>query len=426
MSGRQKSAGGLLVRPVRLGVLFDQSLHAGGGYQQALNAALLVKKLSQDLAEPVFFTLHKGNVEVLKEFGIDSVYIQSGVWKKIELLLRTRVLSVDMRLLTTWQRLFPYNYFEKYIVQHGVDLMYFLSPSGMANSLEVTNYITTVWDLCHRDDLEFPEVRTNRIFESRERNYRSLLPKAVAVLVDSPLGKANVVRRYGIDVERVHVVPFSAATGVQDTGSMNVMEEVDIKKKYALDVPYVYYPAQFWSHKNHVYLLEGLRILEDKYGLQIGAIFSGGDKGNMPYVRAVVEKLGLSGRVRFAGFVSNEEVPRLYQQSLALVMPTYFGPTNLTPIEAFQLGIPVLYPDKIGLRDQVGDAALLMDLDDPSSMAKHLNDLLSIPEMREELVKKGEEQLKMFSDEGRINVLEGVLKNFQRRRACWQGYAALR
>ena len=424
MSGRQKSAGGSLVRPVRLGVLFDQSLHAGGGYQQALNAAQLVKKLSQDIAVPIFFTLEKGNVELLKEFGIDSVYIQTGVWKRIESLLRTRVLSFDMRLLTFWQRLLPYNYFEKYLVQHGVDLMYFLSPSGMANSLEVTNYMTTVWDLCHRDDLEFPEVRTNRIFESRERNYRSLLPKAVAVLVDSPLGKANVVRRYGIDVERVHVVPFSAATGVQDTVRMNM--QVDIKKKYALDVSYVYYPAQFWSHKNHVYLLEGLRILDDVYDIKIGAIFSGGDKGNISYVKTVVDKLGLTDRIRFAGFVSNEEIPLLYQQSLALVMPTYFGPTNLPPLEAFQLGVPVLYPDKIGLRDQVGDAALLMNLDDPSSMARHLNDLLSILELREGLVKKGREQLKMFSDEGRINVLEGVLKNFQRRRACWQGYAALR
>lgn len=419
MRGKQKCAVGSLIQPVRLGVLFDQQLLSGGGYQQALNAALLVKEISQDLAEPIYFTLHKGNVEVLKEFGIDSVLIQTGVWKKIELFFRMRVLSVDMRLLTTWQYLYPYNYFEKYLVQHSIDLMYFLSPSSLANSLEVTNYITTLWDLCHRDDLEFPEVRANRTFEIRERNYRSLLPKAVSVLVDSPLGKANVVKRYGIDEERVHVVPFSSAKGVQYTGRMNVPEEVDIKKKYALDVPYVYYPAQFWSHKNHVYLLEGLRILEDKYGLKIGAIFSGGDQGNMPYVRTVVEKLGLSGRVRFAGYVSNEEVPRLYQQSLALVMPTYFGPTNLPPLEAFQLGIPVLYSDKNGLRDQVGDAALLMDLDDPSSMARHLNDLLSIPEMREELVKKGGEQLKMFSDEGRIRVLEGVLKNFQRRRACW-------
>ena len=61
--------------------------------------------------------------------------------------------------------------------------------------------------------------------------------------------------------------------------------DVDIKKKYKLDMPYVFYPAQFWAHKNHIYLLEGLKSLEDNFGLKVGAIFSGGDKGNLDFIK---------------------------------------------------------------------------------------------------------------------------------------------
>ncbi len=136
-------------------------------------------------------------------------------------------------------------------------------------------------------------------------------------------------------------------------------------------------------------------------------------------MKSVVERLGLEDRVRFAGFVDNDEVPILYQQSVALVMPTYFGPTNLPPLEAFSLGVPVLYPDKAGLRDQVGDGALLMDLGDPRSMARHLKELVSRPELREEMARRGKDRLKAFSDEERVQVLEGVLRDFQRRMVCW-------
>jgi glycosyltransferase involved in cell wall biosynthesis len=189
--------------------------------------------------------------------------------------------------------------------------------------------------------------------------------------------------------------------------------------KYNLDMPYVFYPAQFWAHKNHVYLLEGLRILEELYGICIGAIFSGGDQGNLAYVHSYARRLNLEDRVRFIGFVDNEEIPELYRQSVALVMPSYFGPTNLPPLEAFELGVPVLYSDKVGLRDQVGDAALLMDLKDPASLANHLKNLIDDPQLRMRLIVAGNERLKFFDSMDRIGVLTRVLEDFRWRRLTW-------
>ena len=72
----------------------------------------------------------------------------------------------------------------------------------------------------------------------------------------------------------------------------------------------------------------------------------------------------------FTGFISNIELISIYKMSLALVMPTFYGPTNIPPFEAFKLGTPVIYPDLDGLRDQVEDAGLLVDLYDPETLAK--------------------------------------------------------
>ena len=59
--------------------------------------------------------------------------------------------------------------------------------------------MTTVWDLAHRDDPEFPEVRWGNHFEERENHYRTTLPRAVAVIVDSEVGKDNVVKMSQLD-----------------------------------------------------------------------------------------------------------------------------------------------------------------------------------------------------------------------------------
>ena len=54
-------------------------------------------------------------------------------------------------------------------------------------------------------------------------------------------------------------------------------------------------------------------------------------------------------------------------------MPSYFGPTNLPPIEAFKLGVPVFYPDLPGMREYVGNAAILIDLNNPKSFVYTCN-----------------------------------------------------
>jgi len=142
--------------------------------------------------------------------------------------------------------------------------------------------------------------------------------------------------------------------------------------------------------------------------------------GCRAYIERFANNLGLKDRIRFIGFVSNEEIVALYRHSIALVMPSYFGPTNLPPLEAFQLGVPVLYSDKHGLRDQVGDAALLMDLKNPQSMAIHLKNLIEDEHLAKRLIAAGYERLKFFDSYDRVGLLQKVIEDFSWRRLCWE------
>jgi glycosyltransferase involved in cell wall biosynthesis len=407
--------------PINLAVIFDEPSCSGGGFRQSLNAILLVKQLPLTLVRPYFFTTIKNNVSILKKYDIDAHLLNVSTNRYCQILPQLRQWIRGRKIWLWLEKIFPCRQFEKELLSRKIELVYFLSPSNLVLECEKLNYILTVWDLCHRDHPEFPEVRWHNIFEKREKYYQSVLAKAVAVLVDSEWGYQNIIHYYRLNPNRIHIVPFQPSLNTQIFDDIYNKNYIDVKKKYQWTLPYIFYPAQFWPHKNHIYLIYGLKALKENHNITCSAIFAGGDQGNQHYIKNKVFELGLSNQVLFLDFVPDKEIPYLYRQSIALVMPTYFGPTNLPPLEAFFLGVPVLYSDQPGLRDQVDTAALVMDLSDPNSLADHLHALMLNPELRERLIQSGKQQLKRYNDTFKIKTtLEKIIKDFQCKLICWK------
>ena len=408
--------------PIKMAVIFDQIIEAGGGYQQALNAAILVNKINKKYCNPLFFTTYRENITTLHDHNINVIFLNIPRWRRLFLKIRGAIPS--RRLLTIIIKLIGFNSFEKPLLEREVDLVYFISPSIWALYLERLNFISTVWDLCHRDYPEFPEVRADHIFENREQGYRQYLIKSTAILTDSNLGKENIISRYGVDKNRVHIIPFSAASHIENFANKKIDRVINIREKYGIDDEYIIYPAKFWPHKNHVYILHGLNLLYKNYGVSLKAVFVGSDglAGTLEYVKKTAEKIGILDNIFFLGYVEDEDLAYLYKESIALVMPTYFGPTNIPPLEAFTLGVPVLYSNLDGLREQVGDAALLMDLNNPESMASHLDRLINDDDLKNNLTIKGRAQLNKYDDKYRLKIIEGICIDFQSKRYSWGSY----
>ncbi len=395
-------------KKIKIGVVFDGDLQVGGGFQYQKTILNLIKDL-KDKYEFVVFNFSPENEKYLRVMEFKTIILKHKILDKIKrFILRLDSFSF---LLTKVNLVCD---FEKHLEQESIDLVYFLQPSGLALDLLKHNYIITVWDLCHRDYPEFPEVNFNKEFEKREFIYTRALKKAVAIICDSETGKQNIINRYGIDSGRVYVLPFLPSTNVYTKNDINVKEKYGITTEY-----YIYYPAQFWAHKNHVYIIDSISLLKNK-GIHLTAVFSGSDKGNLKHVLEYAIKKNVSDLIKYIGFVPNEDIYSLYKNALGLVMPTYFGPTNIPPLEAFEIGIPVIYPDLPGLKDQVGDAALLVDLNKPETLATHLENLINSEELRQELIKKGRNRLNEINSVNRISVLESIFSDYEVKLKCWK------
>jgi len=391
--------------------VLDCEIGAGGGFNQALNAIKQIKRVSVNLCELEVLTTLPENITYLTQIEIKASVVR---YKKLDQLFL--LLSQNLFMRRLFARLKVISPFERKLMLLDCDIVYFVTPSFFSSALQHLNYITTLWDLCHRDNPEFPEVRHFGEFYFREANYRACLASAFLVLTDSEELTELASRRYGIDRERFLAMPY-APTPLAIINS----DETDLQvlASYGLAAGYFLYPAQFWPHKNHIRILQALKILKIKYKWAPVVVFLGRDKGNLSHLRNYIERAGLAEQVVIAGFVPTEHVGSLYKGALAVVMPTYFGPTNLPPLEAWAFGKPLIY--SAHLSAQAGDAALLVDPDSAYQLSEAMNQLRD-QDTQKKLVAAGFKRLSTIGDYRALaeRQLGDRLHRFARRQECWK------
>jgi len=406
---------------VKLAVYFDTSPSDGGGFQQSLRTLRML--LGEERIRKYEVKVYVSNEQIKATLRL--IEIQSTVLILEKNLLIFQRLRKEIGLITKsklFQKLMPSNQIEKYLVAEGVDLVYFLSPNSIAEYLEKVNFIYTVWDVSHIQNHEFPEVRGNWQIEYRESKLNHILPRAHSIVVESEYTKRQLTKRYGLDSDRMYIIPpqplIETAVSLNGTScSFKQVKTIDIARFDR----YILYPAQFWPHKNHVFLLAALKhFLANKWG-SLKMVFTGGDKGDhMSYVTEKSVDLELSEEVFFLGFVSQEHILSLYKNAFALAMPSYFGPTNLPPVEAFEIGLPVLAPLRDDHKEFLGDGALYFDYTAPSSLALLFKRLISEEGLRDSLIRKGKSQLTYIRGKSEFNKLINKIDEFEHLRECWR------
>ena len=290
--------------------------------------------------------------------------------------------------------------FRRWFVRNELALLVIcdLSPVGFESELP---FIMPIHDLQHRLNPQFPEAFGNGEWRWREYLFGNATRHARRILVDSEVGREDMVREYRIAPERVAVLPFAPGISTERPPRRRVEE---VRRKYALWEKYFFYPAQLWKHKNHVRLVEAVAQLPDLRLVLVGAA----QNGARDFERAVARR-GVGDRVRWLGYVPAEDLPALYVGSAGLVMPTFFGPTNIPIMEAFALGVPVITSDIRGVREQVGDAALKVDPRSVPAIAAAMERLWGDAALARTLVERGRRRAAENTEQRfTVNLLETV------------------
>jgi glycosyltransferase involved in cell wall biosynthesis len=394
---------------MKIVAVLEQDVFSGGGFNQSLNAILQMQCICAYRFEFAIATTIESNLAELDKLGISACLVKITWFDRI-----LAAISSNPFWLWIQERFQLVGKLEKQFMRLGTDIVYFLSPSPRALAMQKLVYIITVWDLCHRDAVEFPEVRIFGEFQRREYFYRNALPGAAIILADSETLARKIAFRYGVDDERIIPMPFAPAVGLDKLSNADLCK---VMRKYQLETGYFFYPAQFWPHKNHARIIESLLYLRDNDFPAVKIVFVGSDKGHQSKIVSMVKDAGLDEYVRFLGFVPHEDMAGLYQGARAVIMPSYFGPTNIPPLEAWKQGVPLIYSSYF--HEQVNNAGLLVDPDGAFSLAEAIKQCFN-HEVIEQLIKNGYERLRSI-DEERLqaeHVLLEALSKLEKRQHC--------
>lgn len=364
---------------IRIAVYSRAQRGIGGSFQYGLSLLQALARLDPEQYEVRFWYSSKDWSPLLGRFPFaESTFPQPNfIYRNLRRGLRLGNKILRNSSLQEWLETDPV-FFEIAQWRPAVCISLEQSFSQLPAGIKV---IGPIHDLMHRYEARFPEVGEAAIYVERERMYTGHCANASAILVDSEIGRQHVLECYAPRPEKIFILPFSAPPLCADPQKP---EGFPLEQGQ----PYLFYPAQLWLHKNHANLLKAVAILRSE--LKIDCIFAGTtDKSGFAEYQKTLRELALDTQVHHLGYVDDAAVAWLYAHARCMVMPTFFGPTNIPPLEAMRAGCPVAVSNIYGMPSQLGDAALYFDPNDPQDIARCIRALWTDSNLCSALRQKG-------------------------------------
>lgn len=242
--------------------------------------------------------------------------------------------------------------------------------------------VTTVHDMIHE---RFPESFVS--WDPTFRDKAVAVARADHVVCVSEQTRRDLIELYGVASSRISVVyhGFSLVAG----------DPVFDQMRGITSRPYLLYVGSRRGYKNFEGLLRAYAAnpaLQREYDL---VAFGGG--ALEPQERALMQHLGIRAeRIRQVGG-SDAVLAGLYRRAALFVYPSCYEGFGFPPLEAMSFDCPVACSDASAIPEIVGDAAELFDPNSPDAIGAAIERVLSGDGLREALVMRGRERLKMFS-----------------------------
>ena len=185
---------------------------------------------------------------------------------------------------------------------------------------------------------------------------------------------------------------FVVRHGMESNIGVNGTDEGDLRSRFHLgDARILMFPAMTHPHKNHEFVLRMLAGPWRDYNLKL--VMAGGHGLADTHVNQMIVELGLGDRAIRIGRVDANDRDGLIRLAEALVFPSMYEGFGAPVVEAMALGTPVIASDCASLPEVVGDAGLVLPLEE-SAWADALNE---VGRRRTELIARGQTRSAQFT-----------------------------
>lgn len=226
----------------------------------------------------------------------------------------------------------------------------------------------------HATEFDRSGENVNRVVYDLERTG---MEQADAVIAVSNLTRNIVINRYGIDKSRV----FTVHNAVDFSGREDVTTENKAVKEKVIT-----FLGRITFQKGPEYFIEAANKVLKAYP-NVRFVMAGSGDMMDKMVRRVA-KLRIGTKFTFTGFLTGDDVNKMYAQSDVYVMPSVSEPFGISPLEAMRMGVPVIISKQSGVAE-VLKHAIKVNFWDVDALADAMYGLLAYPTLTKTLQDEG-------------------------------------
>lgn len=235
----------------------------------------------------------------------------------------------------------------------------------------------------HVHATEFDRTGFNGVNQAVYDIEREGMHAADRVITVSNYTKNIVTRHYGVSPEKIDVVH----------NAVEFTHFPDILKKTA-GLKTVLFLGRITLQKGPDYFIEAAKkVLEKDQNVRF-IIAGSGDMENRMIERAA--ELGIAKNVLFSGFLTGQDIDRVYRMADVYVLPSVSEPFGITPLEAMRNGTPVILSKTSGVSEVI-QHCLLVDFWDVDEMASKILSVLHYPTLHAEIQEQGGNEVRKFN-----------------------------
>lgn len=221
-----------------------------------------------------------------------------------------------------------------------------------------------------------------------------------AIIVPSQTTKEDILKFIKFPPEHIKVIYEGVR---EDFFPLDKFESrKGLEEKYGLCGRYILYLGGVDFRKNIGVLLRSFIRCIEKYRIEhslalAGEVFKRKHLREVVAVFESIHKLGLGKRVKIVGYIPEDHLNSLYSGADIFFMPSLYEGFGLPILEAMACGTPVIASNVSSIPEVAGEAAFLLNPCDIEAIADAIYAVLADNELRNSMVIKGLERVKLFT-----------------------------
>jgi len=220
---------------------------------------------------------------------------------------------------------------------------------------------------------------------------------ASSIIAVSENTKRDLMRLYNVDNKKTQVIYEGYACNdkfpmTNDKSISNIYTKYKI-----LDTKYLLFIGRLEARKNIANIINAFEILKEQYKIPHKLILAGMPGFGYEKIKNKMANVNCCQDIIELGHIAEEEKWKLFKNASVFVFPTLYEGFGIPILEAQSAGCPVIASNNSSIPEVASDSALLINPNNAEEIADAIYKLISDENLRNEIIKKGQENVQRFS-----------------------------